>query len=185
MDNSPARCLYCIGSEQKQNREMPEKTLTLALSPDHYSTLQQRAQQHQRPLEEEARLALATALDPLPTVPDDLEAALNALASLDEDTLWQVSQSQPTVEDGILLDALVAKRRRVGLTPGEERWVAHLGERHDRVMVIRARAVALLHERGSMSRSVSPTREHNANREAIAGTGAGRCRWAVRLLLVK
>jgi hypothetical protein len=127
---------------------MTEPTLTLDLSADVYGELQRRAQQHQRPLEEEASLALAAALSRLPEVPDDLEAALTALASLDNDTLWQVSQSQPTVEDGILLHALVDKRRRVGLTPSEESWLAHLGERHDRVMVVRAKAVALLHQRG-------------------------------------
>lgn len=127
---------------------MSEPPLMLDLSPDIYSALQQRAQQHQHPVEEEARLTLAAALSPLPHVAEDLEAALTALAGLDDDTLWQVSQSQPTVEDGILYHALVEKRRRVGLTPSEERWLAHLGERHDRVMVVRAGAVALLHQRG-------------------------------------
>jgi hypothetical protein len=59
-----------------------------------------------------------------------------------------VSHSQPTVEDGVLLNALVDKRRRLGLTPAEEQWLAELGVRHDRVMVLRAKAVALLHQRG-------------------------------------
>jgi hypothetical protein len=71
-----------------------------------------------------------------------------AIATLDDETLWRVSQSQPTVEDGILLDALVGKRRRQGLTAAEERLLAELVDRHDRVMVLRAEAVALLHGRG-------------------------------------
>jgi hypothetical protein len=78
----------------------------------------------------------------------DLAAAIDALATLDDGTLWRVSQSQPTVEDGILLDALVDKRRRQGLTAAEERLVAELVDRHDRVMVLRAEAVALLRGRG-------------------------------------
>jgi hypothetical protein len=73
---------------------------------------------------------------------------LNALTTLDDETLWRVSHSQPTVEDGILLQALLDKRRRVGLTPVEEQWLAELGDRHGRVMVLRAKAVALLHQRG-------------------------------------
>ena len=40
------------------------------------------------------------------------------------------------------------KRRRQGLTAGEERLLAELVDRHDRVMVLRAEALALLHARG-------------------------------------
>ena len=82
------------------------------------------------------------------TLPDDLTRALDALASLDDEALWRVSQSQPTVEDGVLLDALVDKRRRQGLSSGDEKLLAELVDRHDRVMALRAEAVALLKERG-------------------------------------
>jgi plasmid stability protein len=112
-----------------------------------YDELQQRARQHQRRLEEEAALTLTAAVGAGDALPGDL-AAIDALATLDDETLWRVSQSQPTVEDGILLDALVDKRRRQGLTAGEERLPAELVDRHDRVMVLRAEAMALLHARG-------------------------------------
>lgn len=82
------------------------------------------------------------------TLPDDLTTALDTLASLDDEALWRVSRSQPTVEDGVLLDALVDKRRRQGLSPGDEKLLAELVDRHDRVMALRAEAVALLKERG-------------------------------------
>ncbi len=81
-------------------------------------------------------------------LPDDLTRALDALASLDDEALWRVSRSQPTVEDGVLLDALVDKRRRQGLSSGDEKLLAELVDRHDRVMALRAEAVALLKERG-------------------------------------
>ena len=126
---------------------MTEPTVTLTLPPAVYDELQQRARQHQRRLEDEATLTAAVSAGD--ALPDDLAAAIAALATLDDETLWRVSQSQPTVEDGILLDALVDKRRRQGLTPGEERLLAELVDRHDRVMVLRAEAVALLHGRGS------------------------------------
>jgi hypothetical protein len=70
------------------------------------------------------------------------------LARVPTDLVWRISQSQPTVEDGILLDALVDKRGRQGLTAGEEWQLAELVGRHDRVMVLRAEALALLHARG-------------------------------------
>jgi len=44
-------------------------------------------------------------------------------------------------------DALIDKRRR-GLTSTDEQMLAALVDRHDRMMVLRAEAVALLHERG-------------------------------------
>ena len=127
---------------------MTEPTVTLTLPPAVYDELQQRAHQHQRRLEDEAALTLMAAVDAGDALPDDLAAAIDALATLDDETLWRVSQSQPTVQDGILLDALVDKRRRQGLTPGEERRLAEVLDRYDRVMVLRAEAVALLHARG-------------------------------------
>lgn len=127
---------------------MPRPTVTLDLSPEVYNQLQERAHQHQRRLEDEVGLALAAAVSIRTRVPDDLEAVLNTLNTLDDDTLWQVSHSQPTVEDGILFHALVDKRKRLGLTPAEEQWLTDLGDRHDRVMVLRAKALALLHKRG-------------------------------------
>lgn len=104
-------------------------------------------QDHQRGLAEEASLALDAAIKPPTTLPADLETILDTLATLDNDTLLQVSHSQPTVEDGILLHALIDKRRRLGLSDAEERWLTELGERHDGVMILRAKAVALLHHR--------------------------------------
>lgn len=124
---------------------MSRSTVTVDLSPDVYIQLLERARRHQRQVEEEAGLALTAAVRTPSVLPDDLETALD---TLDDDTLRQVSYSQPSVDDGILLAALVEKRRRAGLNPLEEQWLAELGERHDRVMVLRAKAVALLHERG-------------------------------------
>ncbi len=127
---------------------MKESTVTLTLPSTVYNRLERRARQHQRRVEDEATLALTTAVGPDDALPDDLTAAIATLAALDDEALWRVSQSQPTVEDGVLLDALVDKRRREVLTSGEERMLAELVDRHDRVMVLRAEGVALLHERG-------------------------------------
>src|SRR6185312_11985657 len=106
-----------MGALSGKERLMPNSTVTLDLSPEVYDQLRQRAQQHQRKLEEEASLALDAAFNTPTVLPIDLETVLDALTTLDDDTLRQVSHSQPTVEDGILLHALVDKRRRLGLTP--------------------------------------------------------------------
>jgi hypothetical protein len=67
---------------------MPRATVILDLSPEVYNELQQRAHHHQRRLEEEASLALAAAVSAPPVQEDDLETVLDALNTLDDDTLW-------------------------------------------------------------------------------------------------
>ena len=109
--------------------------------------MERRARQHQRRIEDEAALTLAASVGVDDTLPDDLVAAIATLSTLD-DALQRVSRSQPTVEDGVLLDALANKQRRRALTPADERMLTVLIDRHDRVMVLRAEAVALLKERG-------------------------------------
>lgn len=127
---------------------MAEPTVTLTLPEAVYEELQQRARQHQRELEDEATLTLVAAVGAEAGLPADLAAAIDALARLDVDGLWRVSRSQPTVEDTILLDTFLDKRRRHGTTPDEDRLLAELVDRHDRVMVLRAEAIALLQQRG-------------------------------------
>ncbi len=127
---------------------MGQPTVTLTLSQEVYDELQQRARRCQYRVEDEAALALAATLGAEQRLPADLEAAIGVLALLDDEALWRVSRSQPMVEDGVLLDALVDKRRRQGLTDVEAQLLAELVDRHDRVMVLRAEAVARLRERG-------------------------------------
>lgn len=127
---------------------MIDPTVTLTLPTRVYQNLQRRARLHQCPLEDEATLTLAAAIAAEDALPDDLSAALGALITLDDETLARVSHSQPTVEDGVFLDALVDTRRRRALTPGEEQMLGALVDRHDRAMALRAEAVALLHARG-------------------------------------
>jgi len=126
---------------------MADPTMTLAVPSTVYEELERRARRSQRRVEDEAALALAASVVADDALPDDLAAAIAALSTLDDEALQQVSRSQPTVEDGVLLDALIDKRRR-GLTSTDEQMLAALVDRHDRVMVLRAEAVALLHERG-------------------------------------
>jgi plasmid stability protein len=127
---------------------MGEATVTLTLSQAIYAEFKERADRHHRPLEDEVGMALEAAVQVTPPPQDDPLAVTDMLQALDSDSLWRISCSQPTVQDGVFLDALVDKRRRQGLTAVEERLVADLLDRHDRIMVLRAAAVALLHKRG-------------------------------------
>lgn len=127
---------------------MPESTVTLTLPEGVYDELQHRALQHQRRLEDEVAFTLMAAVGTDGVLPADLTTAIDAISLLDDESLWRVSHSQPSVEDGVMLETLVDKRRRQGLLTAEELLLADLVDRHDRVMVLRAEAIALLHGRG-------------------------------------
>ncbi len=127
---------------------MADTNLTLSIPEKVYDELRQRAYLHRRRLEDEATVTLVAAVGADDGLPADLAAAVAALSTLDVDSLWRVSRCQPTVEDRVLLDAFADKRRRQGTTPDEDRRLAELLDRHDRVMVLRAEAIALLHQRG-------------------------------------
>ena len=126
---------------------MSEPTVTLTLLPAVYDELSQRAREHHRRVEDEAAATLSAAVGAGALV-SDLEATSKALRTLDDEALWRVSLTQPTIEDGVLLDALADKRRRQKLSRSEEELLAELVDRHDRVMALRAEAIAQLHERG-------------------------------------
>src|SRR5690348_11941135 len=116
-----------------EEREMAGPTVTLTLPETVYDELRQRAHNHRRRLEDEAAATIIAAIDGKGEPPLDF-AAITAISSLDENSLWRVSQIRPTVEDTVLLDALIAKRRHQGTTPDEDRLVAELVDRLDRVM---------------------------------------------------
>ena len=146
----------------------------------------ERASRNRRRVEDEAARAPAATVGDEDARRSDLEAAVAALAALDDEALRRVSRSQPTVEDGVLLGALVDQRRRGGLTEAEERLLAELVDRHDRVMALRAEAVALLRERGRdvnelVARAWSPTRVGRRLRRSSWPTLAGAAAIAGRV----
>src|SRR3954454_13574031 len=108
---SAARSRGRIGGQSDEEEYMPRPTVMVDLAPEVYDELRQRADHHQRLLEEEASLALTAAVTTSFVPASDLETALVALTNLDNDVLWQVSHSQPTVEDGILFHALIEIRK--------------------------------------------------------------------------
>jgi plasmid stability protein len=125
-----------------------ETTVTLTLPSSVFDGLRQRAHAHQRRVEDEASLVLAASLAGGDSLPADFAQSLETLKRLGDAALWRVSHSRPSVEDAALMDALVDQRARLGLNADEEQLLAELVDRFDRVMVLRAEAVALLHARG-------------------------------------
>ncbi len=123
-------------------------TVTVAVPPALYDHLQQRARQKQHSLEDEVVLTLAATVSAHEALPADLEATLASLVALDDDTLWRMARSRVADNDATRLEELADKRQRVGLTDDELQEANELVQRHDRVLVVRAEAAALLKQRG-------------------------------------
>lgn len=127
---------------------MSGRTVTLTVPSVLYEHLQQRAEQRQHSIEDEVVLTLAATIPDSDLPPADLEATLATFTGLDDDTLWQLARSRVAEEDSARLDELGDQRQRAGLTRDELREAEELVQQHDRVMVVRAEAAAVLKQRG-------------------------------------
>jgi hypothetical protein len=127
---------------------MSDRIVTVTVPPALYDHLQRRAVQRQRSLEEELLLTLADAVPTDTDTPAELALLLASLPTLDEPTLWQLAQARVDATDAARLADLGDKRQRIGLTADEEREAEELVQRHDRVLMLRAEAAAMLKRRG-------------------------------------
>ncbi len=81
-------------------------------------------------------------------LPEDIAADLAQLDYLADDDLWLAAQTRLTSADAEQMQALLDKQQLAGLTIDEQRMVQQLSHRYNRTMLIRAKAAALLKERG-------------------------------------
>lgn len=128
--------------------KMISRSLTVTIPEPVYEQLQQRARQAQRSVEDEAGLTLAATLPTWDDIPTDLATTLVSLPALDDDALWRLARSRVRDEDAARLMDLGDRRQRGELRAEELREVEELVQRHDRVLVTRAEAAALLKQRG-------------------------------------
>lgn len=114
-----------------------------------YEQFRYRAKNNHRTVEAELLDAVTTAAssveDELPT---ELEAELEGLVSLDDSALWRAARSRMPVLMAELMAELNYKQQNYRLTKEELNTLNDLGEQYDRYMLIRAKAMVLLKERG-------------------------------------
>ncbi len=127
---------------------MSAQPLTLNVPEALYSELKNRARQYNRSVETEALLALATALPVGDEVPSYIVSALAPLIAMTDAELQGAARTRLAPNVAEALEALNEKQRRAGLTPQESQLQALMLREYEQVMLIRAQAVALLHERG-------------------------------------
>ncbi len=113
-----------------------------------YRKIKERAEQAQRTVEAELLEVVARAVPAADRLPDDLQTALDALATLDDDALQRAAQSRLPGEASAEMERLNLKRQREGLTELEHQSLMALARQYERNMLVRAQAAVLLKERG-------------------------------------
>jgi len=127
---------------------MTAQTVTLQLPHPLYRRASHAANALQQPIEEILVRTLDTALPPLEEVPAEIRAEVDALDSLSDDALWEVAQSTMPMQQQERLDALLDVQNMRPLTTEEAAELEKLRTEYGRILLRKARAYALLSERG-------------------------------------
>jgi hypothetical protein len=90
----------------------------------------------------------ATGMTEQDELPGELRLELAGLEYLDDEALWQAARSRLAVVMCRRTEKLHRKRQREGLMGAEAQALAELVRQYERAMLIRARAAALLKQRG-------------------------------------
>ncbi len=128
-------------------------TVTLNLPNQVYESFKRKADQSQRSVEDEL-LAVVIAQKPEPVnsetevLPAELMKKLEAMELLDDETLWRAARPL-SAKRATQLSKLNDKHQREGfLSPTEVGQQKELVREYERVMMVRAKALALLKQRG-------------------------------------
>jgi hypothetical protein len=136
---------------------MALQTVTVHLPEMLYQKIAQRAQQTQRSVEDELVEVVEAGLPVVGDLPAEVADEIAQLAFLTDNELWQAAESTLPETDSEQMQALALKRQREKLTEAEQEETERLRQRHDRNMLIRARAAALLKDRGHDVSRLGPT----------------------------
>jgi len=126
---------------------MSDQTITLTLPDDLYQRFQQHAALKQRGVAQDL-LSLATNALVQDDLPVESQQEVTALGQLDTPALWQMARRQLTSDKAATLETLLFKQQRTGLTKSEKTRLEQLRHEHDAILLVRASAIGLLHDRG-------------------------------------
>lgn len=111
-------------------------------------SLKRRATRQRKSLEKEVVELIATGLQSADAGIDELEEFLQPLEMMTDDDLWNAAKSHLPRRLSSELEKLHQKRQRDGIMKAERERAKLLTEQFERCLVIRARAIDLLHARG-------------------------------------
>ena len=123
-------------------------SLSVQVSGRLLQSLKRRAARQRTSLEKEVADLIATGLQRSELGTDELEELLQPLDLMADDDLWNAARSRLPSRLSNELAKLHQKRQRDGLTKAERERVRSLTEQFERCLVVRARAIELLHTRG-------------------------------------
>jgi hypothetical protein len=121
---------------------------TLTVPEEIYRRAQQIAEETSQPIDQVMIEFLRTIATPLPVLPPDEEAELEALKHLSDDALWTIAREQMADHLQLTLRTLMDKNSSGTITVDEYRELEGLVERSQQLMVRKSEAAALLTERG-------------------------------------
>jgi len=101
-----------------------------------------------QPVEQVLLDHLKTLSAPLPVLPPEVQAELEALHQLSDDALWTIARAQMSEEVQARAQALLEKNSRGVITDEEHAELEKLVERGDQLMLRKAEAAAILGVRG-------------------------------------
>lgn len=127
---------------------MAVQHVTIRLSDNLYHQIRQRARRTQRSVEDEVVAVVQDALPELDLIPAELADEMAQMSFLTEGELWQAARTTMTPAENQRMQILAFYRQRERLSSEEAREIENLVQRQERVMLIRAKATALLRQRG-------------------------------------
>lgn len=121
---------------------------TLTVPEDVYTRAQRISAETSQPVEQVLIDHLKTLSDPLPVLPPDEQAELDALSHLSDDTLWTIAREQMPQHIQDRMQILMDRNNFGTITDDEYRELEAFVERGNRLMIRKAEAAGLLMERG-------------------------------------
>lgn len=127
---------------------MATQRVTVNLPEAVYEQLKQRAAQSRRTVEAELLEVVSIVMPVAGKLTPDLARLLDQLQTLDDKALWQVARRSLSKRALSQLQTLNYKRQREGLTEEEAQKANNLLWEYERIILVRAKAISLLKERG-------------------------------------
>lgn len=156
------KILYNRDGYDDEANSMGDFTLTV---PDKMvAVARQIADATEQPVEEVLLSRLKKAL-PLPVLPPDEEAELEALKRLSDDALWTIVREQMPPETQAQMQALMDKNSLGTISQDERRELENLVDRGQRLMLRKSEAGALLTRRGYKVTPNNLTAQRRLHRE--------------------
>lgn len=123
-------------------------SLSVRVSESLLQSLKRRATEQCRSLDKEVADLIATGLQRSGLDADELNATLQPLELMTDDDLWNAARSRLPRRLSRELERLHQQRQADGSTTADRERARLLTDQYERCLVIRARAVELLHARG-------------------------------------